>query len=551
MRKMSYLELDNPTTKSCEFEVGFSKPFNRKYYKRFRITGTYYGESTDNVRRYVFDERAGNSSSRYFRDEINDGMSAGRTYELYFYAQAQNGKWYLGGSDEITMKTKNYSNNGYLTIENIYTRPRYSRSSPFVVGEEVDFDVKVENNSEHESDKYYVRVRSRDVSVEDIGRENPLRGHDEQSQSLSLTVDEPGRHELIFEVLDRDEETVIDSKTETYTWQDKSRDLKITGIKHKGDLTTGKDEEFFVDVKNYSRSLESSNFAVYAYCDGKEVGGAPYERSLESGESRTVALDIRIDEPGRYRIHFVIDIDGGIVDIDYDDFEWDYGGNRDYNLSASQYGRNQLKLKVSFKVEQDIYPAAPLQMLVYYPGDMVHSSPTFTKTYTSLRKGERVTEYIDVDRFAEHRVKLSTLGGRIYDSVDVMVGITGTLESTKHKFTKADVDAAALNEIIGNVTIAGILGITGTVFISKAAGGVLFLTGPFISGLTRRARGLDIHMSSEMPKKDYSIQTFYSHSENYLKVKVKIWNPKGDLIDVEERKVELLTFKSYEDNLNY
>lgn len=34
---------------------------------------------------------------------INNGMSAGRTYALYAYAQALNGIWYLAGSDGITM----------------------------------------------------------------------------------------------------------------------------------------------------------------------------------------------------------------------------------------------------------------------------------------------------------------------------------------------------------------------------------------------------------------------------------------------------------------
>ncbi len=32
-------------------------------------------------------------------------MSAGRTYTLYAYAQAQNGTWYLAGSADITMKS--------------------------------------------------------------------------------------------------------------------------------------------------------------------------------------------------------------------------------------------------------------------------------------------------------------------------------------------------------------------------------------------------------------------------------------------------------------
>lgn len=48
---------------------------------------------------------ARSSSSQYVTGIINNGMSAGRTYTLYAYAQAQNGTWYLAGSDTITMKT--------------------------------------------------------------------------------------------------------------------------------------------------------------------------------------------------------------------------------------------------------------------------------------------------------------------------------------------------------------------------------------------------------------------------------------------------------------
>ncbi|MCT4600276.1 MAG: hypothetical protein N4A32_05185 [Marinifilaceae bacterium] len=86
---MSYLSLSNPTTDSCDFRVKLSNDFNTDYYRELRITGRDYGSSTDRVSSYVESRTASSSySSRYVEGVVNDGMSAGRTYTLYAYAQA-------------------------------------------------------------------------------------------------------------------------------------------------------------------------------------------------------------------------------------------------------------------------------------------------------------------------------------------------------------------------------------------------------------------------------------------------------------------------------
>lgn len=100
----AYLKLSNPKTSSCDYKVKLSNKFNTTYYKKLRITGTNYGSSTSSVTNYVESVTAKNSSSVYIKGTIDDGMSAGKTYKLYAYAQAQNGTWYKAGYDSITMK---------------------------------------------------------------------------------------------------------------------------------------------------------------------------------------------------------------------------------------------------------------------------------------------------------------------------------------------------------------------------------------------------------------------------------------------------------------
>ncbi len=106
---MPHLILSNPSTNACDYEVYLSNSFNTTYYKGLRITSTNYGSSTSNVSSYVVSVLAQSSSSQYVRGKVTSGMSAGRTYTLYAYAQAQNGTWYLAGSDTITTLNANYA----------------------------------------------------------------------------------------------------------------------------------------------------------------------------------------------------------------------------------------------------------------------------------------------------------------------------------------------------------------------------------------------------------------------------------------------------------
>lgn len=104
---MPHLILSNPTTNSCNYEIYLSNYFNQTYYKQVRITSTNHGAETSNVPSYVVSKTAPSSGTdRYVRGIIDNGMSPGRTYTLYAYAQAQNSTWYLAGSDTITTKSE-------------------------------------------------------------------------------------------------------------------------------------------------------------------------------------------------------------------------------------------------------------------------------------------------------------------------------------------------------------------------------------------------------------------------------------------------------------
>ncbi len=119
---MPYLILSNPTTNSCDYEVYLSNPFNTTYYKELRITGTNYGASTSNVSGYVTRAMAQSSPSQYVIGKVTNGLLAGKTYTLYAYAQAQNGTWYLAGSDTITMQAALTSKTLSLNYRNINQR---------------------------------------------------------------------------------------------------------------------------------------------------------------------------------------------------------------------------------------------------------------------------------------------------------------------------------------------------------------------------------------------------------------------------------------------
>ncbi|MCT4509004.1 MAG: hypothetical protein N4A48_09625 [Tepidibacter sp.] len=150
---MAHLKLSNPKTKTCDFELMLSNPFNTDYYRKIRITGDYYGDATDDVRRYVESIEAEKSYDfNYVYGEVNDGMSEGRTYTLHAYAQARNGTWYIAGSYTITMK-----NDGEADLRIVKIIP-YTDIDEFKVGERVTFKVIVKNIGDVESSKYTVKV---------------------------------------------------------------------------------------------------------------------------------------------------------------------------------------------------------------------------------------------------------------------------------------------------------------------------------------------------------------------------------------------------------
>jgi hypothetical protein len=211
---MAYLRLSNPTTDSCDFKVNLSNPFNRDYYRELRITGTNYGSSTSNVSRYVESVTARNSSSTNVYGVVNDGMSAGRTYTLYAYAQAQNGTWYRAGSDTITMKNSGSSSReADLRIDRI---TEYTDVDEFKVGEEVKFKVRVENRGNAESSDYTVKVYDEDGNTLDHDNENELEAGDYDNAYLYVTINKSGRQRLKFYISGGESDDRTEYKT--YTW---------------------------------------------------------------------------------------------------------------------------------------------------------------------------------------------------------------------------------------------------------------------------------------------------------------------------------------------
>lgn len=109
---MTHLKLSNPTTHSCNYEIYLSNSFNQTYYKKIRITGDKKykdKKSYDDIDSYVVSKNApSRGKSHYVYGVINNGMSAGKKYTLYAFAQAQNGIWYKAGTYSIVTLSKKY-----------------------------------------------------------------------------------------------------------------------------------------------------------------------------------------------------------------------------------------------------------------------------------------------------------------------------------------------------------------------------------------------------------------------------------------------------------
>ena len=155
---MAYLELSNPTSDSCDYEIELSSAFNQSYYTQVRLTTTNYGDSASNISSYVVYKNAPSSgASKYVRGIIDDGMSAGRTYRFYAYAQAANGTWYKAGTDTITMEELDEEEGfdyGFKTVE-------IDTPAPYEIGDTIKVYAQIKNYLNTAGPRYVIEVRDR------------------------------------------------------------------------------------------------------------------------------------------------------------------------------------------------------------------------------------------------------------------------------------------------------------------------------------------------------------------------------------------------------
>ena len=183
---MAYLRLSNPTTNSCEYKIQLSSPFNQDYYKQIRITSTDYGQSATNISRYVaYQDAPATGTSQYVRGEINDGMSAGKTYTLHAYAQAANGTWYLAGTDTITTLQDGGKEYDYGMIDLVVDTPE-----PYNIGDKIKFIATVKNYEKTVGPEYTVELRDWNENLIDSDDEPALEGRTENEVYLYAVLEE-------------------------------------------------------------------------------------------------------------------------------------------------------------------------------------------------------------------------------------------------------------------------------------------------------------------------------------------------------------------------
>jgi len=199
------LRLYSPTTDTCKFKVILSYAFNKKTYKKLRITKRYYGNSTGYVGSYLETRTASSSyTKKYYTGTANTGLREGRTYTLYAYAQAQNGTWYLAGSDSITMVAAKED----LRIKSIIAQ------SNLICGEKVRFKIIVKNDGDKTSEDYVVKVYNEHNNKLDSGTESGIKAGKTANAYVYVTIDEPGSHRLKFKVNGGSNDT----EYKTFTW---------------------------------------------------------------------------------------------------------------------------------------------------------------------------------------------------------------------------------------------------------------------------------------------------------------------------------------------
>lgn len=341
---MSYLTLSNPTTDSCDFRVKLSNDFNTDYYRELKITGRDYGSSTSRVSSYVESRTARSSSSRYVEGVVNDGMSAGRTYTLYAYAQATNGTWYKAGSDTITMENGGGSSIFDLGIKEILYR--YSDTSDdymevedgmnFELGKEIKFKLPVKNFRNTDSPEYTVVLYDENGRKLDDDDEGSLSGRDTNNAYLYVTVNDPGEQRLQFAIetsggSDTDDDDNVRHRTVTFGGESKECDLGITSILYKysdisGDYVEVEDGtnfeldrevKFKVRVKNH-KSTQSPEYNVLVYDENGKMLDSDDEPRASAGDTNSSYVYVTVNESGEQRLKFVVETISG-VDTDTND----------------------------------------------------------------------------------------------------------------------------------------------------------------------------------------------------------------------------------------
>ena len=287
---MASLTLSNPTTNTCTFKVTLSNPFNTTYYKKLRITKTNYGSSTSSVGSYLESRTASSTNTNsYYKSIVNTGLSAGRTYTLYAYAQAANETWYKAGSDTITMLDSEGSEGSEdLRIKSI-TAP-----DNLISGEAARFKVVVKNYGDKESDDYIVKVYDSDNNElaydTEPGRDPGQTGN----AYLKVTMNKSGSHRLKFKV----DGSSDDIEYQTFTWisENEPNDIKL-------------DVEFFSQYDNgLSRGCAVVTGALALQYHGSPVEPAEmyeYMKSIDANGNPNMQWDKAIEKSGLSNIVLV------------------------------------------------------------------------------------------------------------------------------------------------------------------------------------------------------------------------------------------------------
>lgn len=184
---MSYLELSNPTTNSCDYEVYLSSSFNQDNYNELRITSTDYGKSASRISRYVvYKDAPRNGTSRYVRGVVDDGMSPGRRYTLYAYAQAANGIWYLAGEDTISMLDETDSGKEF---DYGFRRLEVATAEPYKIGDNIRIVAEVKNHLRTSGPDYVVEMRDKDGKLVYRKYESSLEGKEVKDTIFRPTLE--------------------------------------------------------------------------------------------------------------------------------------------------------------------------------------------------------------------------------------------------------------------------------------------------------------------------------------------------------------------------